>query len=256
VAPAFAASADFAIDKAAGDPCPNLQADFRCAIHARLRQEGFPGCAAYDCFGAGQQVTGVTFAGRDWRRTPDIAPRMFQVFTIMRQLHELLWYLNEALSLRRARPLHQELSVALEVTERLTREPHDALVALDVKAHARGVHALLARTSASVRAGGRRSAIDRSGADLIGADLRGIDLRWADLSRAYLIGADLRRADLRAADVMGADLRGADLRGADLTGSLFLTRPQLDAAKGDLATRLPPSLTRPLHWPRRPHRSP
>ena len=35
VALAFAASADFAIDKAAGQPCPNLRADFRCGIHTR-----------------------------------------------------------------------------------------------------------------------------------------------------------------------------------------------------------------------------
>src|SRR5205823_14753122 len=99
VAPAFAASADFAIDKRAGQPCPDLHADFRCGIHDRLRQGGFPGCAAYDCFGAGQHVTEVTFGGRDWRRTPGIAERMFAVFGVVRQLHELLWYLTEALTL-------------------------------------------------------------------------------------------------------------------------------------------------------------
>ena len=78
--------------------------------------------------------------------------------------------------------------------------------------------------------------------------LRGADLRGASLRGAYLIGADLRAADLRMADVTGADLRGADLGGADLTESLFLIQSQLDAAKGDTATRLPPSLTRPAHW--------
>ena len=53
VAPAFAASADFAIDKPAGRPCPNLRDDFRCGIHAELRERGFPGCEVFDCFGAG-----------------------------------------------------------------------------------------------------------------------------------------------------------------------------------------------------------
>ena len=70
VAPAFSASADFAIDKAAGQPCPNLRADFRCSIHDRLRPSGFGGCAAFDCLGAGQQVVGGTFGGRDWRSEP------------------------------------------------------------------------------------------------------------------------------------------------------------------------------------------
>jgi hypothetical protein len=96
VAPAFFASADFAIDKSAGQPYPNLPADFRWAIHHRLRQQGFAGCTTYDCFGAGQKVAQITFAVQDWRQTPRIAAKMFNVFTIMRQLHELLWLLTEA----------------------------------------------------------------------------------------------------------------------------------------------------------------
>lgn len=65
---------------------------------------------------------------------------------------------------------------------------------------------------------------------------------------AYLIGADLTGADLTRADLTGADLRDADLSGADLAGAIFLTQPQLAAAKGDLDTTLPPSLNRPTHW--------
>ena len=84
---------------------------------------------------------------------------------------------------------------------------------------------------------------------LIGADLRAADLRAANLRGAYLIGADLRRTDLGLADLTGADLRGADVRGADLRRALFLTQSQLDAATGDTATKLPPALTRPAHWP-------
>ena len=253
VAPAFAASADFAIDKEAGHACPNLLSDFRCAIHTRLRQEGFPGCVAYDCFGAGQKVTQVTFGGQDWRRTPQIAAQSFAVFTVMRQLHELLWYLGEALRLPRSGPLHGELNLALGETERLTQGSPGALAALDATAHRRGVNALLQRTSELVRSevdrtGIGRRGIDRRGADLVGADLRGADLRCANLRGALLIGADLRGADLRNADLTGADLRGADLGGTDLTASIFLIQSQLDAAKGDPDTRVPPSLHRPAHW--------
>jgi uncharacterized protein YjbI with pentapeptide repeats len=248
VAPAFSASADFAIDKAAGEACPNLQPDFRCGIHDRLRQRGFAGCAVYDCFGAGQKVAQVTFGGRDWRRTPRIAARMFEVFTVMRQLHELLWYLTEALTLRPARPLQEELGRALDETERLTHSGPDALLDLDVAAHRRAVNALLLRASELVRAEARRKAVDHRGADLIGRDLSGADLRAANLRGTYLIGADLRGSDLRMADLTGADLRGADLSGADLSESIFLTQAQLDAAKGDGDTKLPPSLTRPAHW--------
>jgi len=249
VAPAFSASADFAISKDAGRPCPNLQRDFRCGIHARLRQRGFPGCAVYDCFGAGQKVAQVTFGGQDWRRSPGIAEQMFRVFTIMRQLHELLWYLGEALTLPAARPLYRELSRALEETERLTRGSPDALVELDGAAYRQDTNALLRRASQLARAGPRGKDFDLAGADLAGKDLRDADLRGASLRGACLIGADLGGADLTRADLTGADLRGASLRGADLTGTIFLAQSQLDAANGDASTRLPPSLTRPAHWP-------
>ncbi len=249
VAPAFSASADFAIDKAAGQPCPNLQPDFRCAIHDRLRRQGFPGCAAYDCFGAGQQVSQVIFGGRDWRLAPDTAEQMFAVFGVVRQVHELLWYLSEALALQPSGPLHAELRLAVDETERLVRTGPGALLALDVTAHRERVNAVLVRTSERVRAGAGGRQADLSGADLIGADLTGAGLRGASLRGAHLVGADLRGADLRLADLTGADLRAADLSGADLGTSIFLTQAQLDAAKGDPHTRLPPSVTRPAHWP-------
>jgi uncharacterized protein YjbI with pentapeptide repeats len=254
VAPAFSASADFAIDKPAGQPCPHLGSDFRCGVHATLRQRGFPGCAVYDCLGAGQKVAQVTFGGRDWRRAPHTARQMFKVFTVVRQLHELLWYLTEALTLTgtRARPLHRALRAALDETERLSLLDPDAVLAVDVAAHRGEVNALLLRTSELVRGAARRRRLERRGADLIGADLRAADLRAANLRGAYLVGADLRGADLRMADLIGADLRGADLRGADLSDSLFLTQSQLEAAKGDAGTRVPPSLTRPAHWSCRP----
>ena len=173
---------------------------------------------------------------------------MFDVFTIMRQLHEMLWYLTEALALQPARPIHGELGLALDETERLAHGSPESLVQLDVAAHRHHVNALLQYTSELVRGQARHRKKERSGADLIGADLSGADLSGASLRGAQLVGADLGGADLRTADLIGADLRGADLSGADLTGSLFLTQAQLNAAKGDADTRLPPSLTRPAHW--------
>jgi len=246
VAPAFAPSADFPIVKPAGRPCLNLRADFRCGIHDSLRPRGFRGCAVYDCFGAGQKVSQVTFGGRDWRRDPGAARPMFAAFAVMFHLHELLWYVTEALALERARPLHAELEDALAETERLTRLDAAALVALDADAHRGKVDPLLREASELARAGLHGPELRR--ADLAGADLRGADLRGADLRGASLIGADLAGADLRTVDLIGADTRDADLSGADLSGALFLIQAQLDAARGDAATRLPPALARPGHW--------
>ncbi len=253
VALPFSASADFAVDKEAGRPCAHLRADFRCGIHAHLRERGFRGCTVFDCFGAGQKVTQVTFGGRDWRSDPATARRMFAAFHVMRQLHELLWYLDEAAGLPAAGPLRGDLRRAWADVDRLTRTGADALAELDVAAVRARVDALLRRTSERVRAAvpGRRRNHRR--ADLAGARLAGADLRGADLRGALLMAADLTGADLRYADLIGADLRDADLSGADLTGGIFLTQPQLNAAMGDAGTRLPARLDRPAHWPGRPH---
>ncbi|MFJ5259768.1 pentapeptide repeat-containing protein [Streptomyces sp. NPDC088387] len=249
VALPFAASADFALDKDAGTPCPNLRDDHRCGIHARLRQQGFTGCTVYDCFGAGQKVSQRTFGGTDWRTGPrEDARRMFDVFPVVRQLHELLWCLTEALTLSAARPVHPDLRRALERTEQLTLGTPEELAALDVAAHRQEVNVLLLRTSELARAGARGRGKQRRGADLIGARLKGADLRGANLRGAYLIAADLTGADLRGADLIGADLRDTDLTDADLTGAFFLTQPQLNAARGSAGTRLPGSVTRPVHW--------
>jgi hypothetical protein len=226
VAPPFAASADFAFDKPAGAPCRHLQEDFRCGIHDRLRAEGFPGCTVFDCFGAGQRITQQTFGGRSWREAPELAGAQFAVLPVVRQLHEMLWYLTEALALPGAAPLHRDLAALLDRTEALADGTPDELAALDVGPHRNDVGGLLQRVSE--RARGPQRGPDRRGADLAGRDLR---------------GADLRRSSLR-----GALLIGADLRGTDLSTCLFLTQPQVSAARGDAATAVPAVLSRPAHW--------
>lgn len=248
VALPFAASAGFAADKEAGQPCRNLTAGLRCGIHTRLRGSGYAGCTVFDCLGAGQKVSQVTFGGRDWRSDPGTARRMFAAFPVMRQLHELLWYLAAALALPQARPVHRALRRALGEVDRLTRGSAEEIVSLDVGAVRAEANALLVRAGELARAAAPGPARSLRGADLIGAALAGADLRAANLRGARLIAADLRGADLRAADLTGADLRDADLRGADLRGALFVMRPQLDAAQGDEATRLPAAVTRPAHW--------
>jgi hypothetical protein len=175
---------------------------------------------------------------------------MFAVFTVVRQLHELLWHLAEARRLRPGGRLDERLVEAFDETEQLTRSGADELLELDVAAHRQKVNQWLVLTSTRARGDqGRQPGKDRGGHDLVGADLRGADLGSASLRGASLVGADLRGADLRGADLTGADLRGARLGGADLSGSIFLTQAQLDAATGDASTTVPASLRRPAHWP-------
>ncbi|MFD9697856.1 pentapeptide repeat-containing protein [Lentzea sp. NPDC059081] len=238
VALPFARSADFAATKDAGTPCRNLLADHRCGIHDRLRQQGYAGCTVYDCFGAGQRVSQTVFGGVDWRAGE--REKMFAVFPVVRQLHELLWYLAEA---GRLDP-HDDLAAAYAEVERHAVAGPDEILALDVAEVRAKVNVLLLRTSERLRT----SAKSYRGADLIGARLRNRNLASADFRGAYLIGADLTGSDLSRADMIGADLRGADLSGADLATCLFLTQPQVNAARGNARTTLPEALARPAHW--------
>ncbi|WP_323369069.1 pentapeptide repeat-containing protein [Streptomyces alkaliterrae] len=253
VALPFSSGAGFAVDKPAGKPCGNLRADFGCGIHVRLRENGYPGCTTFDCFGAGQQVSQSTFGGRDWRESPAEASAMFDAFGVMRQLHEMLWYLDEALAHPAVHSLHTELArLRTEITA-LTWSELETLTSCDLPALRDRANGLLTDVGALVRSrtasgGALAAGPDRRHADLIGARLRGADLRGANLRGAYLIAADLRGADLRDAELLGADLRDARLDGADLSTALFLTQPQAGAALGDRATLLPASLLRPAHW--------
>jgi len=223
----FLRSADFAFSKPAGTPCRHLAADHTCSIHGRLADRGFRGCVTFDCFGAGQRAT----------ERPDPAA----AFATLRVLHELLWYLREAMRWPEAAALRPDLEAAIEVTEALADESGRP----DVEAHRAAVAPLLRRASELVRG---PAASDRAGADLAGRDLRRTDLRRAGLRGALLIAADLRGADLDHADLLGADLRAADLRGADVSSALYLTQTQVNAARGDAETRLSGRLERPPHW--------
>ncbi len=224
VVTAFTASGDFAITKPAGTACPNLDAGDGCSIHDRLRPLGFGGCAVYDCFGAGQRLSQETFGGRSWRTDPDVASLMLTAFPVLRDLHESLWYVTDAL-----RHLETpELRSALVELEGWAAMPAQELAALDTLALWPQVEALLVEASRTIRTAAGR-----------GRDLRGVDLA----------GEDLSGADLSYDDVLGAGLRDADLAGADLTRTLFVTQAQVSSARGDGATRLPASLRRPDHWP-------
>lgn len=255
VAPAFSRSSDFAIDKPAGHPCPNLLADHRCGIHDHLRPSGFNGCVVFHCLGAGPKVSQVVFGGQDWRDDPALAPVMFDVFAVVRQLHEMLWYLEQAVGAAPAGALRAEAVERRAALDELTRAAPETLRTLDVEEHRAPVAVLLRQVSEAARGStSRRPRKDARGKKLpagpewFGAKLRGSDLTSSDLRGFYLIGADLREADLRGADLLGADLRGADLRGADLRDALFLTPRQVAGATGNDATQLSDYIARPLHW--------
>jgi len=248
----FSAAEGFPQDKAAGKPCINLKEDFRCKVHESLNKKGLKGCTSYECLGSGQKVSKVTYGGHSWREKPESASEMFEVFIIMRQLHEMLWYLTEAFSLQ----ADKDIKGKIDEIEKLTHLSAEAIIKLDLVTIRMGVNKLLFKISEFMR---KKAAYNQKnslkgkkniagGLNLMGADLRRKNLRGANLSSSYLIAANLRGADLSFADLIGADMRDADIRGANLSKSIYLTQAQVNSARGDNDTKLPKSLVKPTHW--------
>ena len=232
--------AGFGADKPGGVPCHHLASDDRCGIHADLRERGWSGCAIFDCFGAGQHVSQVTYGGTSWREHDDLG-EMAAVLSVVRRVHELLAHLGEV---GRRSPDEASAGLRDRLLELRDGTPVELLTA-DLEELHEQASALLGAASVRIRG---TAAPDLARADLAGRDLCRRDLRDAALRGALLIGADLRGLDLGAADLLGADLRGADVRGTDLSDALFLTQPQLEAARGDTATSIPAGLRRPAVW--------
>jgi len=251
VALAFAKSADFPFDKDAGTPCTNLDDADGCRIHPHLRERGFSGCTVFDCSGAGQKVSQHTFAGRSWRDDAETQRSMFATFPVVRRLHDLLRYLDEAITLVRRTNDEARWVAAFERVRSRSDGTPEELAILDVDAEYDRARPLLLEASEIARARGPLGTGHRKvgpGSDLVGADLRGADLRGTTLRGSLAIAADLRRARLDRCDLLGVDLRDADLRGTDLRGAVFLTQMQVNAARGDAATVLPEGFQRPRHW--------
>lgn len=85
---AFDKGRAFGFDKPAGVACPNLDRH-HCKIHSELKDQGFHGCIAYGCAGAGQQTLAL-YGGQSWQDDPDLLPAQMDTFRHLNRLHALM----------------------------------------------------------------------------------------------------------------------------------------------------------------------
>lgn len=246
----------FPNDKKAGTPCVNLQSGFTCSEHKNLRKKGLKGCTAYDCFGAGQKVAQLTFKGKDWREFKDLQNQMFEVFVIMRQLHEMLWYLGDALTFVSNKNIKDQLNSRIQEIEQLTKLDANSIMNIDIEKYRTKVNSILRIANEIVKDKIAQYKINNSkdkknlklGYDFIGTNLTDANLIGANFAGALLIASNMKNTDLKGANLIGADLRDADIRGANLEDAIFLTQYQINTARGNCKTKLPKSLERPPYW--------
>lgn len=203
---------------------------------------------AYDCFGAGQKVTQTVYHGKSWK-DKDVKPdEMYRVFLAVYQLHQMLWYLNEAALLIPAADIYGVIESAIQDLDRLIRQTPEALLKLDLEACREKTNLLLKEVWHRVQNTVKSTVEPQKSVDFIGKDFKKAVLDGQDFSMSLLIAANLEGCSLGGANFLGADLRDANFKNADLRESIFLTQAQVNTAKGNAYTKLPEFVTCPKTW--------
>jgi uncharacterized protein YjbI with pentapeptide repeats len=240
---AFSRSSDFGHDKPEATPCRNLDADYSCRIHDRLRDSGYKGCTVYHCFGAGQHLSQRTFQGDD---APKRRQAIYAAFPKMVHLFEMFWYVTDG---KRdvTRDILNQLDETLAALTRCAALPADQFARLDMMSIRQTVRPLLEMIASRVQVqySGRR---DQTPRDWVGKHLQERDFSGASVQNQWLQATNLSNSRLCGVNFLGADLRECNVKDADLTDALFLTQAEINAATGNAATQLPPRLLRPSHW--------
>lgn len=243
----FSKTEGFPENKDAGIPCKNLLTNYKCKIHPELSDSGLKGCSAYDCFGAGQQVTSLMQKKPEWNTiAPEEKSIIFNAFLKVMQIHHTLWYLTEALTLNLSTVEKGQLELLRDMGKKLTAQPIEELQNIDIISFQNKGNQLLKLICQEVGTMFNNKTV--TSRNYIGKSMKGKNLTGQDFSMSLLIAASLEQSDLYGANFLGADMRDTNIRNTDLSHCLFLNQMQINAAKGNKNTALPPYLSRPSIW--------
>ncbi len=234
----------FPMDKEAGKPCRHLASDFRCEIHSKLGDQNYKGCLAYDCFGAGQKTTKICYPDT-WKTDTRQANRIFNVFELVFQLHQMLWYLMEAFTLTSDKNLKATIDALIIENEQMLSASLDDLPELNVTKYRTKVNDVLKQITALVLG---NSSKGKHRTEYLGQDFKRANLDKRDFSMSLMIAANLEGCSLKKTNFLGTDMRDANLKNTDLSESIFLTQMQINSTKGNLNTKIPSYLSRPATW--------
>ena len=237
----------FPEDKTAGKPCHNLQKDYRCKIHEELERRNLRGCTGYDCFGAGQQVTQVIYAGQTWRDSPIQAEEIFQVFLVVIQLHQMCYFLKEAVTLIPAKTLKSDISRLIKRNEEMCRQSPSDILKTDIESYRDEVNCLLKEVCNLLQ---NHLLVDKRKCptDFLGKNFKNRNMQGYDFNTKLLIAADFEGCNFRGTTFLGADTRDTNFSNADLGEAVFLSQGQVNAARGNRNTKLPKHLDYPVTW--------
>lgn len=245
----FSKSDGFPKDKESGVVCDNLQTDYECKKHSKLTQLGLKGCLAYDCFGAGQCITARLNTLPNWHsaHTSKEHEEIFQSFCIIMRIQQTLWYLSQCLCLRTSQSEKEQAKSLLHEGSTLIDKPFEVLENLHPQPFYKKANEYLKHIW-ELQKSNHPNMSNQSIKNYMGKQFQNKNLIGRDFSMALLIAANLEQASLYGANLLGADMRDTNICNTDLSQCLFLTQMQINTAKGNHNTILPPFLHKPKHW--------
>lgn len=137
----------FPENKIAGKPCSKLQNNYMCKIHNELDKRNMKGCIGYDCFGAGQHVTQFIYKGETWRTSQSKAEEIFNVFTIIFQLYQIRYFLEESRIIISAKKLRSEIENLINENEEFCNSTPESVLDIDIENYRNKVNSTLKRVS-------------------------------------------------------------------------------------------------------------
>lgn len=246
----FTKSDGFPEDKEAGTPCKYLRDDYNCKIYSKLSKQGMKGCMAYDCFGAGQFVTSHLNSLPDWYNiSSKEAAEIFDTYLVVLRVHQTLWYLTQCSILQLPRSEKEQAKSLINEGCSLIEKPSAILSVLDLDAQPfyEKSNEYLKHICVTYQTYNRNIS-EIKNKNFMGKNMQRKNLKKLDFSMSLLIAANLTQANLSGTNFLGADMRDTNICGTDLSQSLFLTQIQINTAKGNKDSILPPYLHKPKTW--------
>ncbi len=237
----------FPINKSAGYPCINLLKDYRCKIHPELESRKMKGCIGYDCLGAGQHVTQVIYKGNTWSDTPDKSTEIFDVFTAVFDLFQIRYYLEESLLIITAQSLEKPLKSLIDENNNVCKGSPDDILSFDLEEYRDRANTVLKQVC-KLLGENLNTDTHKIPKSFFGGIFKGKNMSGADLSAKLLIAADFENCLFNGTVLLGSDTRDTNFNNADLSQAVFLTQGQINSAKGNRNTKLPPYLDYPSTW--------
>jgi len=235
----------FPENKIAGKACSHLMTDYCCNIHCQLTKQKMKGCIGYDCFGAGQHVTQSVYQGKTWNDLFEQSAEIFDVFTVVFQLHQIRYFLIESMLFSIVKPLEKEIHTLYVENIKICHSSIKEILSFDLEKYKTTVNLVLKQLCNLLL---RNTNNKESSIEFFGKSFKGKNMSGINLSSKLLIAANFEDCLFNGTIFLGADTRDTNFSNANLSESIFLTQGQINSAKGNRNTKLPKHLDYPITW--------